>query len=693
MHSVFFIASCRCRGLLYAVFLLGLSFHLSGCCCFTFGDDKDEESTDPNPIKISEVMEALKAPTTDPGVQEAPAAPKEAKPERATVHAVWFSHSPVNGPSGGTSPVTVRVEPTPGGKPGVAVMEQYADGTGDMWQSSAWIAAFNASRMTGYALGDHEFTVKSSGSIDGPSAGMLLTATMMALIRGDVIRQDTTMTGAVNPDGSAGPVGGIIQKMGGAKAAGKLRFGYPMGTRMTFDLATKQQADVVEHAKVLGMEVVEIKDVRDAYALLTDKALLKRDVTEAQMALGPVAEAPIKRRIAEMMVEVESRAKTILSSSQFGRPAITKALRPLVQAWVETVAEAKSLAAQNSFALATLRLRQSLAYLHMINDSAILYDLLLDGNHNAIVGLVNESTKQLDEGIEALRVLIYDSSGTKTLGGQLNAINALITYVNVLYAWQSAAEAMDAISQELSALQSGTEQGSKIAYDQVFFKFQKPLQERAIAKAQMEVVADQLRIDQQEEGALLVATPKKMKSLSSAYASASNAGLYVVDALKVDDMAKEYNMPKEAFAKAFERFDPAYGLAKLSQEIAKIQDKDYSKLGEEKATMLQLAAGANAYNLTAELVNKYYSLNMDSKTQTVDRPEVLLLQLESARQQARASAGACRAKTGFIPSSARFYYQLALELASGKTDADRLKALNNFWLSSFWSELAMNLGI
>ena len=675
------------KGPLRALCLTFLMVQFSGCCCFTFGEDKEKGAA--AAPEATEVAAPLATELPALALDAPPPSGTARKAQRATVHAVWFSTGKV---SGGASPVTVKVEPTPGGRPGVAVMEQYADGTGDMWQSAAWIAAFNASRMTGHALGDHEFTVKTgAGSIDGPSAGMLLTATMIALIRGDKVREDATMTGTVNPDGTAGPVGGIHQKMTGAKAEGKTRFGYPMGTRVSFDMETKRQGDVEDTAKLLGMEATELKDVHDAYELLTGKALPRQMVTEAQMALGPVAEAPLREKLVEVVDEIGAKAKQLTDSRPFKNAVVMRALQPLILALDATVKEAGDLAGQNSFALATLRLRQALAYLHMVEDSASLYELVLQKDYQGALDLTQRSARSLTDGVEGIKVLIDRHAGVKTLGGQLNVINALTTYVNLAHSQSNSVRGLNLVIAELDALQQGGRLGSVAALDQLFIKLRPPLQEMAIAKAQMDVVEDQLRAEQQEEGTPLLAAASKLQSLSSAYASASTAGLYVVDSVILDTGAKATGMSKAQYAQSFDRFEPMYGLAQTSQFLARVQDEEL-EANPKGAAMLQLAAGANAYNLTAELLNKYYNLDMDSKTQQVAKPKVLRMQLESARRQARASAWSCTTKVGFIPTSARFYYQLALELASGKTDADRLKSLGYFWASSFWSELAMNLG-
>jgi len=50
-----------------------------------------------------------------------------------------------------------------------------------------------------------------------------MTSTLLALLHGDTVRADTAMTGTINPDGSAGPVGGIPLKIEGAKEKGLKR--------------------------------------------------------------------------------------------------------------------------------------------------------------------------------------------------------------------------------------------------------------------------------------------------------------------------------------------------------------------------------------------------------------------------------------------------------------------------------------
>ena len=123
------------------------------------------------------------------------------------------------------------------------------------------------------SLVDYDFNVHVGGLTDGPSAGMLTTVSMIALMRGATPRADTTMTGTINPDGTAGPVTGIVQKMQGAREAGLKRFGFPIGTRTHKDLKTGETVDLLTVAQKLGLEARELSDLYEAYSFMTTDKL------------------------------------------------------------------------------------------------------------------------------------------------------------------------------------------------------------------------------------------------------------------------------------------------------------------------------------------------------------------------------------------------------------------------------------
>jgi len=196
---------------------------------------------------------------------------------------VWF-RSGTHGPEGGTSPLKIRVAPNRSGKVGVAFMEEFMGGAGESMRSAGWAASFHAAQAAGTSIADHEFVFRTGGRSDGSSASMLSAAATLAALLDVPVRQDSTMTGTINPDGTCGPVGGIEHKMKGAKEAGIKRFGIPMGLRQQVNRETDDTLDLFDHARELGLEVKEIPDLATAYEWMTGQKLPQRtEVGEATL--------------------------------------------------------------------------------------------------------------------------------------------------------------------------------------------------------------------------------------------------------------------------------------------------------------------------------------------------------------------------------------------------------------------------
>src|SRR5205814_6525545 len=119
----------------------------------------------------------------------------------------------------------------------VGFFESEVGGSGPQWRAAGWMAVITASLLLGKNPSNYEFSFDVAGKIDGPSAGGLMTAAVLAGYLGDSILPDVTMTGTINPDGTIGPVGGIPQKLEGAAAAGKKKDLVPCGQRRHYDYA------------------------------------------------------------------------------------------------------------------------------------------------------------------------------------------------------------------------------------------------------------------------------------------------------------------------------------------------------------------------------------------------------------------------------------------------------------------------
>lgn len=162
----------------------------------------------------------------------------------------------------------------------VGFFNENVEGTGPMWRASGWTAVTLSSLLLGVNPEKFEFSFDTGiPYIDGPSAGGLTTIGVLAALLGDTVREDAAMTGTINPDGTIGPVGGIPHKIEGAAQVGKTLVLIPAGQRYDYDDNLRQQIDVVEAGKQLGVEVRQVANLFEAYEILTGKPLPRPQVS------------------------------------------------------------------------------------------------------------------------------------------------------------------------------------------------------------------------------------------------------------------------------------------------------------------------------------------------------------------------------------------------------------------------------
>ncbi|MCK5636131.1 MAG: hypothetical protein KAH91_01825 [Thermoplasmatales archaeon] len=127
---------------------------------------------------------------------------------------------------------------------------------------------------------DYFFVVRTSAPIiGGPSAGGIMTVATIALLENWDLSGETVMTGMINPDGSIGPIGGIIHKIDAAYSVGAMHFLIPYGqgtytemvstiettggwTRTVAKPVTRNVADYAMDN--YGMTITEVADVNEA---------------------------------------------------------------------------------------------------------------------------------------------------------------------------------------------------------------------------------------------------------------------------------------------------------------------------------------------------------------------------------------------------------------------------------------------
>lgn len=99
---------------------------------------------------------------------------------------------------------------------------RFNDTPGSMAKDSVFNAASVIRSVTGRDLSDHDVHVNVVGGakIDGPSAGAAITVSIISALLERPIRQDVAITGEVSIRGKVKPVGGIFEKIYGAKRKG-----------------------------------------------------------------------------------------------------------------------------------------------------------------------------------------------------------------------------------------------------------------------------------------------------------------------------------------------------------------------------------------------------------------------------------------------------------------------------------------
>jgi uncharacterized protein len=132
---------------------------------------------------------------------------------------------------------------------------------------------------------DFFFVVRTNAPvIGGPSAGAVMTLAAIAVLENWTMDAKMIMTGMINPDGSIGPVGGIIQKIDAAASVGATRFLVPEGQGTYTEMVTETivrngrrrvitrpvTRNVADYAMDnYGIEVVEVSDIHETLLYAT----------------------------------------------------------------------------------------------------------------------------------------------------------------------------------------------------------------------------------------------------------------------------------------------------------------------------------------------------------------------------------------------------------------------------------------
>lgn len=149
-------------------------------------------------------------------------------------------------------------------------------------QNSIRVSSKVASNITGIDLSEYDiiYTISTNAtSVEGPSAGAALTVATIAALRREPVDMDVMITGAINHDGTIGPVGEVLPKAKAARSAGAEIFLVPLlqSQDVTYETrryceqigpaqicTTEQVPNKVDISEEVGIEVVEVGSIEEA---------------------------------------------------------------------------------------------------------------------------------------------------------------------------------------------------------------------------------------------------------------------------------------------------------------------------------------------------------------------------------------------------------------------------------------------
>lgn len=591
----------------------------------------------------------------------------------------------------GVSRTQVTLEDNDQDRIRIGVFEGISLQAGQMWRTSVWMAAFQASVAANQSLVDWVIAVESDtqgNRIDGPSAGGLLTAAMLAGMTGAQARPEFTMTGTVNPDGSIGPVGGIPQKLRAAVEAGKTVLGFPVGQRHDVDLADGKVVDLRSLFPEGEVTLEEVDDIYEAYELLTGERLSRPEpLAEAEMAPPKEVLEALSRSARDWLASARSNYQT------YGKLGVNNDW--LDRQWTRVdraVTEAERLLADGHAPAAYWQA----ASMFVDADSVLILGRLLGyvnkGNYDGAVGYVDSLAKGVDERL--FKVLgRLGKANPRSPNDLMSLIDAFEAFQSGLRSFHLAQVDYDQAIKTIQALFAEVKAGKKTldeaARTTIVNQLFSPTSSLIVANVNAVVAEHNLGFRPPAPGERAVAT-RRLEHLAQLMRAAATSNLAFFETTYIGEQARLVKLDLEAAKASFN--DTAYQKARVGQGILETLLLPRLPEGSPLRATASLANAFSVYVDAAYLIAKYYSLRFaldQGAVVGVGRKKAFESMLGLAERMAREHAARARAAVGEVPVAACIAYRIARAYENRQDPADRVQALEQFWRASLFSQLAV----
>lgn len=589
----------------------------------------------------------------------------------ADVKAVYVTTGK-GGPEGGTTRVQVRIAPNKSHSPSVGIMEEFSGGTGDQWRTALWQAAFVSTQATSTSLLDYEFVLRVGGRIDGPSAGLLTAATLTALIRGKKVLPNTTMTGTINPDGSAGPVGGVLYKLRGAAADGIKRFGFPLGARQQTD-AAGESFDLLAEASKLGIEARELRSLDEAYAFLTGETLPRpKPAQEASLELSPDEFAALKRQDDRVLAELEAQRPEFELAVKKLQPQVAERYLHVTDS---LAAQAKTAATAGELTEALFQRSAALTVSTVLTMDARLRVAREANDWDTLAALVSANEKSLDVEGDAFRKEIdaqFQSTSTLNDILAMDLFESLAGERGQILRAQAEGRKAIALAKDLK-----TSRADPNAVFRSLSEYAKRIAEvREEYKSGRRFLTTWSSLPQPKKRR----APFDARALSAAYAAAGDASRAYFEAIVTAPAAQAAGVSQaEIQGTLIDKSDAYLNLIGYGDALR-----------TETVPRFRLLLALRQTLSAAYLVNTFYALggSIDAKGELhIANGRALTTQLDLAVDRVLESCGRAERDAGMIPIIAKMRFLSARANREG-SDGEKTVALFDLWLANRWCALA-----
>lgn len=582
-------------------------------------------------------------------------------------------------PRGGLVPAWLEIGPNESQSVRVSIQERGIDSIGQQLRASIWMASFLAASSLDLPLTCCTFSVapgiiEGIYRLDGYSAGAETTAAMMAALLDRPILPSVTMTGTVNPDGSVGAVGGLRDKLLAAVHEGKKEFGVPVGQYYEFDAKTKRMEDLRELAGRHNIRLIEIKDINDAYRLLTGRMLkpsepLTIELMEKKLDWIKGRAETWQRLSRDISTQLQKRMSREVGYSESHKQFLEQSLKNIekMDTKIDAVILSKMYAQAYHGALDLF-----------MNASAVQYmaEALRGGDESDVQAQVNRLVRALTMANQSW-VATKQEFEVRPPTTINEAIELIDLYAFAMNGWAR----IKAVHDEMNKMSKKSSSDAKSSGEQA--------RTFLLVIAQAEAIFEIVRQEQRSRGGEPAMAAHKvefdikaLQRLAQAYTSAARANQRYYE----EEVRRQATGHKGRF------LDEVTDPTRTCRDVLSYAVVNESVPGIH-AALANLGAAIKAYSCVAAYLAPMQagSLGYDENFNPIisDKrvfAEMLMLADTKAREAARIALGVTKDD---VPLSSRIWYAQARMMRESENPLEKIAALQSFWDSSTRSRLAV----